>query len=147
MARAEPLSDAELAQVTDWLDPKLLDLFKRQQPADQRHGLECANRILAEAPDRLDLIPAALLHDVAKRHAHLGPVGRTLATVTGAASLPKPRRWTTYLDHPLLSAIELEAAGADRLTVDFTRNQDASRPSSIDEESWRLLRLGDLEAP
>jgi len=132
--------------VEEWLTPELGYLFFRQQTADQRHGLECASRILAISPDRLDLMPAALLHDVAKRHAGLGAVGRTLATVSGLTGLPRPSSWSTYLDHPALGAAELEAAGADLLTVEFARHQDQKRPDSIDEESWRLLRLGDMEA-
>ena len=147
VAQAAPLSSDELSQVEEWLDPPLLDLFRSQQDVDQRHGFDAAGRILQQAPDRRDLLAGALLHDVAKRHANLGAVGRTLATVAGAVGTVPLRAWSVYLDHAALGAAELEAAGADQLTVSFTRHQDGPRPADIDAESWRLLRLGDQEKP
>ncbi len=147
VARAKRLTSHEMSEVVAWLRPDLLDLFKSQQVADQRHGYECAKRVVAQDPQRIDLARAALLHDVGKRHARLGAVGRTLATIAGAMPVPTPKRWSLYLNHPALGAEELLAHDADPIVVDFARHQEDERPASIDEASWRLLRMSDLEAP
>ncbi|MBT8200741.1 MAG: hypothetical protein KJO36_09505 [Acidimicrobiia bacterium] len=147
VARAKDLTTVEMSEVVAWLRPDLLELFESQQVADQRHGYECAKRILAQDAGRIDLVGAALLHDVGKRHARLGAIGRTLATIAGALPVPTFKRWSLYLDHPALGAAELLVHDADPIIVDFTRHQERDRPESIDNESWRLLRMSDLEAP
>ncbi len=147
VALAKDLSGDEMSEVAGWLKPDLLGLFVRQQVADQRHGYECARRILDEDPDRTDLISAALLHDIGKRHAGLGAIGRTFATLAGLLPVPTTGRWSIYLDHPALGAAELFDADADPIAVAFARHQDGERPGSIDRESWRLLRLSDWEGP
>ncbi len=143
VVRAEPLSEEEMAEVDAWLTPDLQSLFRSQHVADQRHGYSCARRVLRKAPARGDLAPAALLHDVGKRHAGLGAVGRSLATVAGSLGLPKTAAWATYLDHPALGGIELSRLGADPITIAFAFHQEHERPEAIDPESWRLLRLAD----
>lgn len=71
------------------------------------------------------VVAAALLHDVGKVEAGLGPVGRAAATVAGVVA---PRqaaagegRVARYLTHDRRGAALLEAAGSDPLVVAWAR--------------------------
>ena len=100
-------------------------LFASMANHDRRHAIGVARRALArrgdDAPD--DLAAAALLHDVGKVHARLGPIRRARATVRIAlvgreqvraqvARTEWTRRVAVYADHPGLGAADLRARGA-----------------------------------
>lgn len=144
--RARPLDDDERNEVASWIgSTDLADLFYSQQVADQRHGYEIA-RAVASAGHRLDLVAAAALHDVGKRHSRLGAISRSIATVLMALRLPLSRRMTAYRDHGPLGALDLEAAGASKLTIDFARHHQHRRPPAISPEDWAVLNAADLGA-
>ncbi len=123
----------------------LAALFFEQGAADQAHGLESARSVELRAPSRRDLQAAALLHDIGKRHAHLGPIGRSLATLAEALRLPRTPRMRTYLDHGPGAVAELEEAGADRVVVAFARHHHSGRPGEIAAEDWELLLAADRD--
>lgn len=141
--RSRPLSPREEAEVAGLLDDRLAALFWEQPVMDQRHGIDAARFVLARRPGARDLAAAALLHDVGKRHAGLGVVGRVLATVLALLRIPAPGRLGVYLDHARLGAEDL--AGAEELIVAYARHQDGPRPSSIPAETWALLKEADGE--
>ncbi len=137
--RARPLTPDEQRRVSDLLHHSETPLFWAQPLPDQRHGLAAADRIGSSRPERTDLQRAALLHDVAKRHARLGVLGRVAASLTEILHLPARGRIAAYLDHGPLGAQELAAAGSERLIVEFTRAHHGARPESIPAEEWDLL--------
>lgn len=116
--------------------------FFEQSTADQRHGLDAA-RLAARHRVSSDVVTAALVHDIGKRHAQLGVIGRSVASVCGRLGLPAPARLGMYLDHPRLGADELAGFGASPLIVDFTRHHHGGRPSSIAENDWEVLVAAD----
>lgn len=98
-------------------------LWAEMSGPDRRHAVAVARRV---ATTDLTAIPAALLHDVGKVQAHLGPVGRVAATVlalvAGRQRVVRGRgRMARYLSHDVIGAAMLERAGSDRLTVAWAR--------------------------
>lgn len=139
---SRPLDRSERAAVRAWLErPSEETGFFAQTDADQRHGYASALHIVAHAPDRPDLIRAALLHDVGKRHAGLGPVARSGASIAIRLGWPLPPRWRLYRDHGALSAAEL--AGAEEVVVEFARHHHGNRPDTIPRSDWDLLLQAD----
>jgi hypothetical protein len=99
--------------------------FAEMANHDRRHAIGVARRALAAlGPDADDdVAAAALLHDVGKVPAGLGPVGRARATVRilllgrdrvrrGVAGGDRSRRVAIYADHAGLGAAGLRARGA-----------------------------------
>ena len=122
--------------------------FFDQPVIDQRHGYVSAVLIAKAFPDRRELVRAALLHDLGKRHARLGVIGRSL--VTGLAKVGLKRlidreggRADLYLRHGELAAEELYQLGAEPLAVAFARAHHGSRPEEIDAADWKLLVSAD----
>lgn len=134
-----PLTPAEWSWVESHLaDPERV-AFCEQPTADQRHGYEAAR--LAEAilgPDRAG-VRAALLHDIGKRHARLGLVGRALASVAIRLRVPLWRRARIYRDHGRIGSEELSGWDAEPLVVEFARHHHGVRPPSIEEAVWEAL--------
>lgn len=144
--RARPLTAEEERIARSWLGEQLQGPFFGQPPADQRHGVEAARHVIAAGIDDPDAVIAALTHDIGKRHARLGALGRVIATLMIKARLPLPARFRVYRDHGLLAAEELEAAGAPALAVAFARHHHGARPVTIDQEVWRILVESDQPA-
>lgn len=124
------------------LNPTEVDGFWSQPIADQRHAHDCA-RFVADHTDEPDVVRAALLHDVGKRHARLGPVGRSMATVLAALGVHGPERFRRYTRHGPEAARELAAAGAEALVVEFAEAHHGERPGSIPAGTWDLLKQAD----
>jgi hypothetical protein len=143
VASARPLSSSERSAVAHWLGPELAELFFEQGDADQRHGYHSALHVIAAGEGNSDVIQAALLHDVGKRHAGLGVLGRSLASLLILFGLPLSRSMRAYRDHGLMAARELGALGAPSLAIDFAMHHHGSRPPTIDPETWALLVAAD----
>jgi hypothetical protein len=137
------LTEVEKREVRVWLHPPEIDLFFSQPDFDQRHGLESARYIAALRNPRQDLIRPALLHDVGKRHAGLGPIARSLVSAWTKFGGRTARRWRGYLDHGLVAARELSEIGAEPMVIEFARHHHGGRPDSIAEEDWALLQRAD----
>ena len=134
-----PLNPAEWSWVEGHLAVPERVAFGEQPTADQRHGYEAAR--LAEAilgSDRTG-VRAALLHDIGKRHARLGLVGRALASVAIRLRIPLWRRARIYRDHGRIGSEELSGWGAEPLVVEFARHHHGVRPPSIEEAVWEAL--------
>ena len=115
---------------------------------DQRHGYLSASRVAERLPDRREVIRAALLHDLGKRHARLNVPGRSLVTALAKVGLRrligrKGGRADLYLRHGELGAEELSILGAEPLVVAFARSHHAGRPEAIDDGAWEVLKFAD----
>lgn len=140
---APALDRGDHDRVGAWLREGERAMFFDQPAADQRHGLESAHHVALVRPDRLDLIRAALLHDVGKRHARLGVLGRVLASLIIRLSLPLPKRVALYREHGPVGAADLAAAGAEDVVVAFARAHHASKPPQIELDDWQVMVASD----
>jgi putative nucleotidyltransferase with HDIG domain len=140
---ARPLSPPERAEVKAWLSSDEAAAFFAQSDADQRHGHSAAATVRAEAPGDAEALRAALLHDIGKRHAGLGVIGRVVASVLILAKAPLRGRLAIYRDHGPVGADELQQLGAEALVVDFARHHHEERPASIEPATWDLLWRAD----
>ncbi|MGH3651138.1 MAG: HD domain-containing protein [Acidimicrobiia bacterium] len=125
------------------LTPELTELFFAQNHADQRHGHHAALSVIASGVDDGEVVIAALMHDIGKRHARLGIVGRSLASAFIVLGLPLTERMTAYRDHGLIGARELESVSAPPLAIDFAIHHHRERPESIDPGTWETLIAAD----
>jgi len=143
--RSRPLDPAEQERVSGWLRDGEGPLFWRQQSIDQRHALTCAEVIVDRQPERPDLIRAALLHDIGKRHSNLGVSGRVVAASLALLRLPAPGRLARYLDHGPLGAAELARLEAEPMVIAFAEGHHGACPPGADADDWHLLREADGE--
>jgi hypothetical protein len=125
VASAKPLTKSEQLAVESWLTPELAEVFFEQGAADQRHGYHAALIVVAAGRSNDDVVVAALLHDVGKRHARLGVLGRSLASLMILFGSPLGYRMRAYRDHGL------NGAGA--------MHHHGTRPPTIDPATWQLL--------
>jgi putative nucleotidyltransferase with HDIG domain len=143
---ARPLDIVESTTVENWLSPQLRRPFFEQQPADQRHGYEAALSVIAQGQRDPDAVVAALLHDIGKRHARLGVVGRSVASLLILARLPLTERMIIYRDHGIVGAKELADIGAPSLAIEFAMHHHGQRPEGFDAAVWLALENADEPA-
>jgi hypothetical protein len=111
---SRPPAPDDLAWAERWLLATEVELWRRMPNADHRHAIEVARRFGARRPDATRAeVAGALLHDVGKIEAALGPFGRVAATIVG----PRTARFRTYHDHEAIGARLVAAAGSDPATV------------------------------
>jgi hypothetical protein len=139
---ARDLDDAERAVLIEFLTEPEIELFMGQPPLDRRHGYQAA-RFALDAGAADAVVRAAALHDVAKRHARLGVLGRVAASLCIKLGLPVRGRFKTYRDHGLIGAAELAGVGAPEIAVTYARFHHEARPSGFDEDIWALLDAAD----
>ena len=137
--RAAGLAPYEQLEAAAVLMPAERRLFWEQSVPDQRHGLECSRRVAAQRPDDREAQRAALLHDVGKRHAGLGVIGRAVATIAGRLRIPGPAAWRSYRDHGERGAGDLIAAGSGGLVVEYARRHPGPPPAGFDPARWQTL--------
>lgn len=146
VAFARPLTPSERAAVDGWLPADAATLFFAQADADQRHGYHTALTVMAGAIHERDVVMAALLHDIGKRHSRLGLFGRSVASVLILLRLPLSNRMQTYRDHGLVAARELAQLSVPSLVVDFAMHHHGRRPLTIDPVIWDALIAADQPA-
>lgn len=139
---APSLTRVERYLVEIWATSEEQGLFFAQSRPDQRHGYEAALTSVGRGLPG-ESVRAALLHDVGKRHARLGAVGRSVASVLMILGLPLTRRMEQYRDHGRIGSDELAAIACPAVVVDFARDHHGNRPDSIDELTWIALQAAD----
>jgi putative nucleotidyltransferase with HDIG domain len=144
--RARPLTAEEHSAVRELLNDEERTIFFAQADVDQRHGYAAALIVGESDVVERSVIRAGLLHDVGKRHARLGLIGRVLTSLLILCHVPLRGRLLAYRDHGEVGARELEASGAEPLVVDFARHHHHSRPVTIDAKTWELLLRADQPA-
>ena len=137
------LEPAEVEEIRQWTSPIEGGIFFAQPKYDQRHGLEAARHVSMRQPLRRDLIRAALLHDIGKRRAGLGPIERSFVSAYTKLGGVAKGRWRSYMEHGPNGSTELGDLGAEAVVVAFARHHHGSRPDSISEEDWNLLQAAD----
>ncbi len=140
---ARPLDEAETVIVENWLTPALSEVFFAQSPADQRHGYEAGMAVAGSERSDPEVITAALMHDIGKRHARLGIIGRSVASILIIVRLPLTERMRVYRDHGVVGAGELGSLNAPSLAIDFALHHHRERPATIDERTWDVLVASD----
>jgi hypothetical protein len=127
LRRTQP-SEVDLAWVRGMLTEPEYAQWATLGRADRVESIRTARRTLrtlATTPDAGDprWAAAALLHDVGKADAHLGPFGRAAATAYGWVRSPARMRGRAgrYLRHPILGAAALDRAGARPEAVEWAR--------------------------
>ena len=141
--RSRPLSPSEQAEAASLLRSSEAVFFWGLGALDQRHSLDACRIVAEHSPGRRDLIRAALLHDVGKRHSDLGIPARVVASLLALARLPLPERFTRYLRHPDLGAADLNGVGAEEIVVSYAAGHHGPRPPGADNDDWLLLRRAD----
>jgi len=127
----------EVARVEAVLAPGELTLWRRMPASDRRESVRVAHHTEAalagtEYAGDERWVAAALLHDVGKTEARLGPIGRSLATLAGGVAghdlAPAwqarggiSRRFGCYLRHDEIGADMLQMAGARDAAVAWAR--------------------------
>ncbi len=138
-------STADDAWARDHLTGAEQDLWGRMARIDRRHSARVARRVEADLGEEATtpVVAAALLHDVGKTVAHLGPYGRVIATVSGGvAGETTARRWVEtrgftrrvgqYVLYPELGVDLLRMAGSDPLVIAW------SREHHLPEDEWSV---------
>lgn len=151
--RARPAVQ-DLKQAAGLLGPSLLDLFYRMSPGDQAHSLRIFRQLLDQGERNLDLLIAALLHDVGKSLYPLATWERVWIVI-GRALFParleawgcgEPRGWRRSFviacQHPQWGAELAAQAGASVLIVWLIRHhQERSDTDPTNLEGQLLKRL------
>ncbi len=136
--RARDLEPDQRAWLRELLSESEFSVFMEQPMIDRRHGHESASAMSAHTNDH-DLLRAAALHDIGKRHARLGVIARALASVCIKLRLPLTARFRAYRDHPGVGGRELAAIGSPAVIVSFATAHHDRRPADIDHITWRML--------
>jgi hypothetical protein len=151
------LDDGDEAWVRLSLTPEELSVWQRLGRADRAESVAVGYATVRELGPDADprWVAAALLHDVGKADARLGPVRRAAATViAAAASHGRARSWSNwvgiYVNHDERGADRLAAAGARPECVAWARvhhRPDLWRQTGIPPEICALLARADGETP
>ena len=141
------------AWARNWLTPAERELWARQSNADRRHAIEVAHEVAALLGDAdgagvaIEVLAAALLHDVGKVEAGLGTFGRVTATLAAlAVGRERVATWDREegavgawraragrdVSHDRRGARLLAGAGSDRFVVTWAREHHQP------QETWTL---------
>jgi putative nucleotidyltransferase with HDIG domain len=146
--RPSPPGPRDFSDIRRVLPPPLAALFQRQTPAEQSHALRVMRRAAASGVQtgRLELLQAALLHDVGKTRAPLSLPERVLVVVAGKIMPALKERsgcrpFITARRHAEWGAELCAQAGAPPLTVELVRRHQA--PAAPDEVLLTVLQMAD----
>ena len=138
-----PPGPADLAEIHRLLPLPLTALFRKQTLGEQAHALRVMRRVAAaggEDAGQLELLQAALLHDVGKTAAPLSLLGRAAVVLVGWVSprlrarlgRGRPRGmlrpFVTASRHAEWGAQLCAQAGAPPLTIELIRRHGQARP-------------------
>ncbi len=145
--RARPLDPDEERWLASFLAPDELASFRDQPIHDQRHGVDAGRWVESVSANRRDLVRAAVLHDLGKRHARLGIIGRVGASLAEKARIPLRGRFARYRDHGILGAEELRRMGAEPIVWRYARCHHGAPDPEIDPADLAILDRADRVRP
>ena len=144
----------ELAQVRSTLTPSLMSLFNRMQASEQAHSLRVFNQLLAQGEKNVDLLVAALLHDVGKSRHPLRLHERVMVVLAKTLFPERVKRWgqgdpsgwrrpfVVAEQHPAWGAEMVTQAGASPLVAALVyRHQENLQGEVVNREDRLLYRL------
>lgn len=155
---AEPLPEPLQQDINNFLSTAESELFCRFQESDQWHAYRVYNTLREAGQSQLDLLAAALLHDVGKTRVNLSVWDRILIVVTDFLMPAKAKSWgqgevrswkrpfVVRLQHAQWGAEMAQSAGSSTLTIELIRrHQDPlpEDPQSAADEMLRLLQWAD----
>jgi putative nucleotidyltransferase with HDIG domain len=115
--RARSLTEKDLAPARSVLTADQMQLFTCLQPSEQIHALRVLQTVQDEGHNNLDLLTAALLHDIGKARAPLRLWERVLIVLAKGLFPERTKSWGTgRLDgwmRPFVIAEQHPAWGAD----------------------------------
>lgn len=156
--RAKALSPSERAEIQAVLSPTEYQLFLRYDMTDQRHCYQVMTMLREGGTDDIDLLAAALLHDIGKTQVTLSSLDRivgTLAERSWQGSLDRwghqpPQGWrrpfAVRVQHADWGARLAEQAGSRPRVVELIRRHQDVRTDDLaaaDAESLSLLQWAD----
>ena len=143
-----PPGPCDLADMRRVLPPPLEALFLRQTAGEQAHALRVMHRVDAGGLEagRLELLQAALLHDVGKTRAPLSLPERVAVVLAGRLwpRLKARSNWRPFVTarcHAEWGADMCAEAGAPPLTVELVRRHQS--PAAPDDRLLAVLQMAD----
>ena len=148
-----PAQVVETAQVSAYLAPAQLVLFRQLQRSEQWHALLMLDKLIQAGEEDRDLLTAALLHDIGKIHYPLHTWERVLIVLMKRASPQRVDRWgqgspqglakpfVVACHHAEWGADLAARAGASTLTIELIRRHEEALPVEGTSRQERLLRL------
>ena len=148
---AQP-SERDLELVDELLSPDLATLFREMPHADQSHSLGVYSTIIQGGETSVDLLTAALLHDVGKSRAPLKPWDRTIVVLTKALfpthlerwGVGKPHGWrkpfVVHVHHPDWGAQMVAEHGGSEVAVYLIRHHHDILAEDSDDSRTHLLK-------
>ena len=153
-----PAHVVDTGQISPYLSPSQIALFRQMQPSEQWHASLVVQRLKEAGQDHPALLTAALLHDVGKILHPLSPLERAVI-VLGKKFFPRrashwgkgtPRDFRRLFivaeRHAEWGADLAARAGASTMTVNLIRrHQDArlEKPRSLEDRLLRALQSAD----
>ena len=149
-----PARVVDTGQISIYLSPSQIALFRQMQPSEQWHASLVVQRLKDEGQDHPDLLTAALLHDVGKILCPLSPLERAMIVLGKKFIQHLASRWGkgTRRDfrrpfvvaerHAEWGADLASRVGASTLTVNLIRrHQDVplEKPRSSEDRLLRAL--------
>ena len=150
---------AELEQAQAVLSTEQMALFRRLQPGEQAHALHMLSALQTQGETDVDLLVAALLHDVGKQCCPLRLWERVVIVLGQVASPALAQRWgklaaggcrgwrkpfIVAAQHPAWGAELALQAGASVLVAALIRHHQAPVPA--DSNQWEDTLLRKLQA-
>lgn len=149
---AGKLPDSAWAEIGTVLSEDEMALFRRFSNSDRWHSYRVLRTLKSAGDLDVDLLTAALLHDIGKTQVALSIWQRTFI-VLGRAIFPgrsaawgqwQPVGWRTPFvvkeKHPEWGAAMAQNAGSSPLTIELIRRHQELLPTAAATEADRLLR-------
>jgi hypothetical protein len=153
LVKAQPLESEDEAEIAVILNPDELELFFRQHISEQQHAVRVMRTLKEAGHDDVELLAAALLHDVGKIEARskwwdrpVVVLGQTLLPAQSAhwASRGKDdwhRPFVIKKCHPDWGAAAAASCGSSPLTVSLIRRHQERLKGNQQSKEERLLAL------